>query len=165
MDLVDSKALQALEPRSLVEALQLALLYILDQIPGDAEMASDVLNCHDVRKTENVALELASVAAPWLGEADPRSANSAAFVALKLGDEEIEEDRFAADRKGTKRALDLATSADVRRATGRATELAGGASEGKAYGALEERDALLAVATKAESMVEKACGHRWILLR
>ena len=153
-DFIDGDLLEFVEFGFAEAALQRPGLDVLDRIPADAKVLSHVLDGHELRQFQDVALESARIAFPRIGEGDLHLAYPATSEAEHAGHLELHKGRFAADGHHPEGAFDAPLVPDLGRPTLGAAVPFTGLLDAEGHLTSLERLADVAVTDQAERVIQ-----------
>lgn len=154
VDFVDGDLLEVVQLGLAELALEVPGLDVLDDVPANDQMFGNILDGHEMRQFQSIALEGASVMLLGVGESELDLANLAARKAQHARHFELDERRLLADRQRPEGAFDAALGPDVLGAAMRAAQSLAWLFDAKRGDARLDNLADVAVADDAEAVLQ-----------
>ena len=142
---------------------QMAFLDVFDHIPTDVKMAGNILDGHVFAKLQGITLKRSGVTVPGIGKLKADLPDQLAGGTPYPLDRQNDPYGFIANRKAAKPAFNFSSTNHLPAVANGASNMVRFHFHGKEYLTIEVISTKVTIATKAESMVQKAGGHEGLL--
>jgi hypothetical protein len=134
--------------------LEVAFLNVLDRVPADAEVESNILDRHVPKQIQGIAFKGMRVAETWVGEGELPLSRDMTVVALDTWDSEEQVNPLGADWHQAKQSRLAAMGRDIGRVTNGTTEGCSILLDGEQDSALEVVGPGMLVAAHAKCLIK-----------